>query len=199
MTQITANDLASKTVQVEAASPETVCPEFTAMVEKYEGPLLRYAAHLFHPDRTEAEDVVQETFLRLLRQIRASGAESIKSPSTWLFRVAHNLSMDGLRKRTNRESSGEHLALLTEAVTQARQSHSGGLGELERNELQERAVSELHNLPESQRSVVLLKIMEGMSLREISRVTGLSVGNAGHRMNQGLLELSRRLKAAGVV
>jgi len=57
----------------------------------------------------------------------------------------------------------------------------------------------LHRLPEEQRQVLLLRVVQGMKLREISEVTGLSVGNAGYRISEGLQELARRLKARGVI
>ena len=57
----------------------------------------------------------------------------------------------------------------------------------------------MRRLPESHRHVLLLKIVQDMTLREIGRVTGLSLGNVAYRLNQGLKELTRRLKDAGVI
>ena len=47
--------------------------------------------------------------------------------------------------------------------------------------------------------MLLLKVIGDMSLRQISKVTGMSVSNASYRLNQGLRELSRRLKLANVI
>ena len=42
-------------------------------------------------------------------------------------------------------------------------------------------------------------MIEGMTIRQISEVTGVSIGNVGYRINKGLAELSKRLKKAGVI
>ena len=47
--------------------------------------------------------------------------------------------------------------------------------------------------------MLLLKVIQGMTLRQISQVTGLSPGNVGYRVNKALAELARRLKEKGVV
>ena len=61
------------------------------------------------------------------------------------------------------------------------------------------AVAELEQLPEEQRTVLLLKIMQGFTLREISEVTGLKIGTVNYRLTQGLRALSERLKEAGAI
>lgn len=53
----------------------------------------------------QREDVVQETFIRLHRQVSTHGWGSIKHPTTWLFQVAHNLTMDVLRQRRRRQDA----------------------------------------------------------------------------------------------
>ena len=73
------------------------------------------------------------------------------------------------------------------------------LGDMERREACDRAMSELRTLPEHQRQAVMLKMLEGMTIRQIAEVTHTSIGNVGYRIAQGLAELSRRLKQAGVI
>ena len=52
---------------------------------------------------------------------------------------------------------------------------------------------------QGQRQVVMLKVIQGMSLREVAEVVGLSVSMVNYRLNQGLAELAQRLRKAGVV
>ena len=54
-------------------------------------------------------------------------------------------------------------------------------------------------LSDTHREVLLLKVIQGMTLREIGDVLGLTPGNVAYRVNQGLRELARRLKDAGIV
>ena len=173
--------------------------DFAAVVEQYEGPLLRYVATFVDRGSQESEDVVQETFLRLHRQCGREGSQSIGNLSTWLFRVAHNLAIDLVRKRQQRRSAGERLKEeATEETTRAVEQMDG-LVDLERREAVEHAMRILGELPTDQRQVLVLKLLEGQTFRQIGDVIGASSGSVAYRLNQGLAELTRRLKEAGVI
>ena len=73
------------------------------------------------------------------------------------------------------------------------------LGEMVRQEAREVALRELGKLDEQYRHVVLLKIIQGMTLRQVAEVVGISISMANYRLNKGLAELARRLQRAGVV
>ncbi|HUU67996.1 MAG TPA: sigma factor, partial [Planctomycetota bacterium] len=62
--------------------------DFAAAVSEFETPLLRYVRQFFGNDAESAEEVVQEAFLRLHRQVEQHGAASIENMPSWLFRVA---------------------------------------------------------------------------------------------------------------
>ena len=73
------------------------------------------------------------------------------------------------------------------------------LGEVLRQEAREVSIRELGKLDEQYRQVVLLKIIQGMTLRQVAKVVGISTSMVNYRLNKGLEELARRLKSAGVV
>jgi RNA polymerase sigma-70 factor (ECF subfamily) len=188
----------------DVASPGSTWPttegrvDFVAVVARYECSLLRYARQL-GCDADEAEDVVQETFLRLHRQVKKQGHESIQSPTSWLYRVAHNLVRDIGRRKGRQKNLRQHM--VEQELTNPDQSVdlTSGLADMMQRDAVARAMDELQRLPEHQKQVILLKIIEGMKLREISEITGTSIGNVSYRLNQGLGEMARRLKEAGVV
>lgn len=173
--------------------------ELNAVVQRFETPLLRYVTQLLGPGWAEIEDVVQDTFLRLHRQISKRGAASVKHLPSWLFRVAHNLAMDAGRKRKRRAQMQEKV--MSDPVVNPVEvlQPPVPVEELGRREACDLAMAELANLPEEQKHVVLLKIIQGFTLREISEVTGLKIGTVNYRLTQGLRELSQRLKQAGAV
>jgi len=178
--------------------PGRVPFDFTAVVERYETPLLRDAGQMLGPDREAAEEAVQETFLRLHRQVRDHGEASVDNVASWLFRVAHNLSISVLRKRelgrkAQEQTAGRHTGEMP-AVEPA-----DALDALVRKEMCRKALDELQALPPEFRQVVLLKVIQGFSFREIGEITGLSVSNVSYRLNRALGEMARRLKAAGLV
>jgi RNA polymerase sigma-70 factor (ECF subfamily) len=169
--------------------------DFAEVVERYETPLLRYVGQFLGRSDGEAEDLVQETFLRLHRQVREGGAGSVRNLSGWLFRVAHNLALDLLRGRS-RELRG---TVEGEAKERTTGSGEGPADELVQRAACERVMIEFGRLPEGFKQVLWLKVVEGMTLREIGEVTGLSTGNVDYRLNRALRELARRLKEARVV
>jgi len=166
---------------------------FCAIVKRYQGPLLRYVRGSL--GEHDAQDVVQEVFLRLHKAITDGGLRSAGGIATWLFRVAHNCAADVLRVKQKNQKASEAAVAQT-----ARNDPAGdGLDEAVHREDCRLVFQLLDQLPAQQRQVVLLKIEQGLSYRDIGQVTGLALGTVGYLMNQGLQRLARELKAAGSV
>lgn len=192
-----------------AAPIPAVAVDFDLLVSRYESALLRYVGQLLGRGDQDVEDIVQDAFLRLHRHVHQHGDAAIQNVSTWLYRVAHNLTMDTLRKRKVRRRVQQTLADPGSGAEGDRpqpaaaggSGHGGGdtLGDMERREACQRALSELATLPAHQKQALMLKMIEGMTIRQIAEVTQTSIGNVGYRIAQGLAELSRRLKNAGVI
>lgn len=167
------------------------------LVARYQTSLLRYVGQILGPDTPEVQDVVQDAFLRFHRQMGCDGPEAIRNQRSWLFRVAHNLARDvGRRRQRQRRLREQVLGDPTVRSTSAVAAADPAAG-LARRESCELAVQEMSTLPEEQRTVLFLKIMQGMTLREISEVTGMKIGTVNYRLTQGLRELARRLQEAG--
>jgi RNA polymerase sigma-70 factor (ECF subfamily) len=141
---------------------------------------------------------VQEAFLRLHRQATRRGASNIRNMQSWLFRVAHNLAMDSIRKR-ERSKRGKRQAAEAGTLEADPPETVDALGEMIHQEDCQKALSELDRLPQPQRQAIFLRVIQDMTLREVGEVTGLTVGNAAYRIDQGLKTLARRLKSEGVI
>jgi RNA polymerase sigma factor (sigma-70 family) len=149
----------------------------------YERPLLRYARALVGSDGA-AQDVVQEAFLRLLRKAR-----SVRNLPSWLGRVTHNLAIDHLRREARMKKA--HQAAVVETgpePTVPPDAARADAAALER---------ELGLLTPNERAVIVLKVIEGKSYKEISAVTGLSTSNIGYLIHHGLKKLAAKMGAAG--
>jgi RNA polymerase sigma-70 factor (ECF subfamily) len=173
--------------------------DLMAVVARYQSPLLRYVGQMLGGIDHEAEDIVQETFIRLHRQVTAHGSDSVKHLTTWLFRVTHNLTIDMLRQRTKSRRPPVTNADPSVLSEEQAADELDALGEVLRQEARQVALRELAQLDDQQRQVVLLKVIQGMTLRQVAKVIGISVSLVNYRLNQGLTELSQRLKKAGVV
>jgi RNA polymerase sigma-70 factor (ECF subfamily) len=153
-------------------------------VERYEGPLVRYARRITG-DLDRARDVVQEAFLRLCAEDRAAVEGHI---AQWLFTVCRNRAVDVRRKETRMGS-------LTKDQMVRAESKEGAPSEgLEKQEAMSQVLRLLNKIPENQQEVIRLKFQEGFSYREISGVTGLSVTNVGFLIHTGLKLIRQRMR-----
>jgi len=152
-------------------------------LERYEGPLIRYAARILR-DGDRARDVVQDTFLKLCDTDRTAVEDHL---GPWLFTVCRNRCLDIRRKeRRMNPLSEDHL----------RTRESGDpspAAVLEGEETRGHVLRILDTLPESQQEVIRLKFQEGFTYRDISRVTGHSISNVGFLIHKGLSTMRREL------
>ena len=152
-----------------------------AAVDQYEGPLVRYAARLTGSIES-ARDVVQETFLRLCRAERAKVEPHL---AQWLFTVCRNRALELGRKETRMK------VLVETPVCEPASDHSAGI---ETQETTSEILRLLETLPDNQQEVVRLKFQNGLSYREISEVTELSVTNVGYLLHTAIQTLRRKMR-----
>jgi RNA polymerase sigma factor (sigma-70 family) len=155
-----------------------------AVLSCFEAPLLRHAAAVVGSG-SAAQDVVQETFLRLL-----ANGQPIDNLSAWLHRVTHNLAVDHVRKESRMRKLHHAASPRTEPLAPSPAE------DLDRREAHALVLGELERLTPNERAVLMLKIKEGRSYQEISERTGLSTSNVGYLIHQGLKKLAARRKAA---
>ena len=173
--------------------------DLMAVVAHYQSPLLRYVGKMLGVANHEAEDIVQDTFVKLHRQVVGKGRKSVRNLTTWLFRTAHNQTIDVIRRRARRRRAVQAAAEPAIVVQDEAANELDALSEVLRREARQVALRELGELDDELRQVVLLKIIQGMTLRQVGEVVGVSISLVNYRLNQGLAELARRLRKAGVV
>jgi RNA polymerase sigma-70 factor (ECF subfamily) len=185
---------AVRSVVPAAASPyeEAVVPEdFVGAVEQYQAALLRYTTRVLN-NADAAQDVVQETFIRLHENWCKVMARGVPLKG-WLFRTAHNASIDYIRKESR-------LRLLHER--QSKQEERSVGGDDSRREQEERhalVMQHLGALRPREREVLVLRMQEEMSYKEIAAVIKRSEGYVGSLIHSATKKLTRSLRQAGVV
>ncbi len=170
-----------------------------AVVAHYQGPLLRYVGRMLGRVDDGREDIVQETFIRLHRQVSTHGPTSVRNLTTWLFQVAHNLTVDVIRRKVRTPDPVEAPPDPAAVEQEPSADEMDSLSEAIRQEARQVALRELAELDEPYRQVVLLKVVQDMTLREVAEIVGVSISTVNERLNHGLGILARRLKKAGVV
>ncbi|MHC4379548.1 MAG: RNA polymerase sigma factor [Planctomycetota bacterium] len=160
---------------------------FDQLVDRHQAPLIRFATSILR-EATKAEDVVQESFLRLLRKGPELGSEASLGP--WLFRVCRNLAYD-MRKMDTREAARREKVVYEDPLTPDAQS--------EQQEVLTLVQRELQNLPEREREAIWLKVHEGWNYAQIGEVLGVKAGTVGWLVHEGMNRLTARLRVAQAI
>ena len=178
----------------ERAGERVPCPaDFDALYDRYKVFVFKYAFYLAR-DRGEAEDLFQETWLRVVRNF--SGIKAAPDQlKPWLCAIVANLYRDSLRRKKTRRRALEVQAsagTMPSAGGPAAEAVAAGPGPeqaAENADLAGRLHMAVEGLPERQRRVFLLKEVEGLRLEEIAGVLGIPLGTVkslGFRAVQGL-------------
>jgi len=182
-------EYADQALVAEARSGD---PEaFRVLVERHSRALFRLAFRMTG-NESDAEDVVQETFLRAYRQLGRFDERA--SFGTWLYRIATNYALDLVRSRNRRneqqqadnEAGDAVLSLRSEAPTPDRLALSG--------EVRERMSEAMNELSPAERMAFVLRHFEGMGIEEVGRALGCQPGAAKHSIFRAVQKLRRALE-----
>lgn len=156
--------------------------------DTYYAPLYRYLyIHLGHGPT--AEDLTAEVF-RVLLDKTAAGQGPTEYLRAWLYRVAHNLMVDEIRRRKHHE----HVAL-DEALEEALIGDSGPAAALQNSAQKKVLWNALQRLSEKQRAVLTLKYLQGLGNEEIARALHMTQGTVRALQFRGLHALQRNLQS----
>ena len=135
---------------------------FRILHDRYHDRLLAYVRHMLRGN-SEAEDIVQDVFLRAYGALRTGEREITVRP--WLYRVAHNRCIDYVRRAPATPLQPDELL-------------PGGIDPVAAAEQREdlrRLVADLHALPDAQRSALIIRELEGLSYDDLATTLGVTV------------------------
>ncbi|MBX3440114.1 MAG: sigma-70 family RNA polymerase sigma factor [Planctomycetaceae bacterium] len=155
----------------------------SAALNRYEGRLLRYAQRITG-DPHRARDVVQETFLKLCREDAAAMDGRL---AQWLYTVCRNKALDVRRKESRMSALAEPSLIETDNREPAPDRTA------EDRESTARILDCLDQLTPNQQECIRLKFQHGLTYREISAVTGLTLTNVGFLIHTGLKKIREKL------
>ena len=139
---------------------------FETLYARHRGMLYRFLLRSVRdPHRTD--ELFQETWSRVI-SARARYQPQAKF-STWLLQIAHNLMIDNVRRQRPMTGGEEAEVALANVATPEREQPDHALSEFERRRSLQRAIEQL---PHEQRTAVLLRLEQELSLEEIAAITG---------------------------
>ena len=177
----------------EKASAESGWETIEELFEALESPLLAYAMR-FVGEAGAAEDMVQEAFMRLHAQF-----DEVREPRKWLYRTVHNLALNHRRDSAKIVSLNQDATEGSPAVAEASDPQPLPDEQIARMEGIGLVRLSVETLDERSRELIRLKFHEGLSYKEISARTGLTVGHVGYLLHHAIKSVGDELAKNGVV
>lgn len=143
-------------------------------------------------DRYVAEDLLQETFVKVVDIIKQGRYNEEGKFSPWVQRIAHNMAIDYFRKEKRNPSIviGDGTSIWDTLIFEDSSAESTHIKKDTKDHLRQL----INHLPEAQREVLVLRHFVGMSFQEIAAETGVSINTALGRMRYALLNLRKSMK-----
>jgi len=172
---------------------------FAELVDLYKDKIFHHAYRMLN-NKHEAEDAVQDTFLRLYKNL--DRYDESQKFSTWIFRIATNLCIDRLRKRRPTYSLDAEVTdgdgTSNDFYTMMPSDEDTPEKQVIVSETQQQILNAIETMPEKYKSIVMLRYMQDLSLQEISDVLDMPVTTIKTRLHRGREFLRKKLEAAGL-
>ena len=151
---------------------------FGRIIEKYEAKLLRYVLYFTNLGQESAEDILQETFIKVFKNLNAFDQKL--SFSSWIYRIAHNEAINFIKKSSGKEvlsleSSDEEVASLINIL----KSSEDVVAQVDKKHLAEKVREVLKLMREDYREILVLKFLEDYDYTEISDILKKPMGTIG--------------------
>lgn len=149
-------------------------------------------------DRNTAEDIFQETFVKVITRLQDGKYTTSGKFSAWIMRIAHNVIMDWYRdqraERVVEATQDNDLSNISgsELVVESIESHYVN------SQVMRDVRNLLDNLPPTQREVVFMRYYQQLSFKEIADTTSVSINTALGHMRYAILNLRRMAKTYGM-
>lgn len=164
---------------------------FDIIVDRYKNRLINFVFR-FVKDYDVSEDIVQETFLRVFRKRR--DYKAIANFSTWIFTIAGNLAKSELRRRKrwrflSLDAGNDDEKTFELPDTGLKPDRATAVRMLDEN-----VQDCIEKLQDKYKEALILRDIQGMSYKQISKVVGVPVGTIKSRVNRARLKLQKKLK-----
>ena len=167
-------------------------PAFRVLVDTYKDRLYHTILG-FVPNTEDAEDMLQDVFVKVYENIAAFKGDAMLS--TWMYRIAVTHSLDAIRKKNRKKRSAKVLSwfgLGDDSYEMATETtHPGILAE--NKELSVQLFNAMQQLPDNQRAAFVLQKIEGLNQQQIAEVLNVSIGAVESLLSRAKQNLKKSL------
>ncbi|WAC02567.1 sigma-70 family RNA polymerase sigma factor [Lacinutrix neustonica] len=148
-------------------------------------------------DRDVAEDVFQDTFIKVIKTLKRGKYNEEGKFLPWVMRIAHNLVIDHFRKNNRMpkfDNSGEFsiFSVLCDSSLNAEKA-------IIKDQVESDVRRLIEELPEDQKEVLVMRMYQDMSFKEISERTGVSINTALGRMRYALINMRKVIEKHNII
>ena len=171
-------------------------PSLSILIKRHQQRLYSFIYSKVY-DRDVTEDVFQDTFIKVIRTLKRGNYNEEGKFLPWVIRIAHNLVIDNFRKnkrmpKFNNSGDFDIFSVLSDSSLNAE-------GELVQSQIVQDVRAMVEKLPEDQKSVLVMRMYNDMSFKEISENTGVSINTALGRMRYALINLRKLIEKHNIV
>jgi RNA polymerase sigma-70 factor (ECF subfamily) len=171
-------------------------PSLSILIKRHQQRLYSFIYSKVY-DRDVTEDVFQDTFIKVIRTLKRGNYNEEGKFLPWVMRIAHNLVIDHFRKNNrmpkfNNSGDFDIFSVLSDSSLNAE-------GELVQSQIVQDVRAMVEKLPEDQKSVLVMRMYNDMSFKEISENTGVSINTALGRMRYALINLRKLIEKHNIV
>ena len=165
---------------------------FEQLIHRHKNKVFAYIS-LYIRDQALAEDIFQDTFLKVIQSVKDGKYYDNGKFISWVMRIAHNLIIDHFRrvKQINTVSNDDYDSDLFNSKRFAEDNIEDNLV---KRQIQKDIRKLIGQLPDDQREVVILRHYAGLSFKEISEITEVSINTALGRMRYALINMRKMME-----
>lgn len=168
------------------------CDTYRLLVERHSRTVFRVAFRVLN-NEADAEEVVQETFLRAYRNLQRFEQRAVFS--TWIYRIAMNCALD-MRKKTKKEDRNMPIAEDPEPETNEVQVESREFSQdrvMYGKQVEKELAAAMAQLSDVERAAFTMRHLEGLSIEEISSILGIQTNAAKNRIFRAVKKIREAL------
>ena len=165
---------------------------FERLILRHKNKVFSYI-NLYIRDQALAEDIFQDTFLKVIQSVKAGKYYDNGKFLSWVLRIAHNLIIDNFRriKQINIVSTDGYESDLFNTL---KFSDTNIETDCIKKQIEKDIRHMINSLPDDQREIVILRHYADMSFKEIANMTGVSINTALGRMRYALINLRKMME-----
>lgn len=169
------------------------------LLEKHQSQIFHYILSKIK-NRDLSNDIFQDTFIKVIRTLKSGNYNEEGKFLPWVMRIAHNLVIDHFRRESKVRMISESSSN-TEEFNIFSVIRDEGLNveqQISKNELEAQVSNFIDYLPDSQRDILMMRIYQDMSFKEIAQIKEISINTALGRMRYAVMNIRKMMEKHGM-